>query len=135
MIEIALKLAGWCFTLAAVETLHGIIRNGMISPRIGTQKAKRWSIFSGSLLALVVCYVWAPTLETRAIVPLLLVGLLLAVFMALFDILLARYVIKQNWRAIFKDFDPRQGNYLSIGLLLLIFMPALAMSMQSGGFS
>jgi hypothetical protein len=134
MIQLVLKLIGWCFTLAAVETLHGIIRNGMIAPRIGTKRAKRWSIFSGSILAFIVCYVWAPTLGIQAIAPLLFVGLLLAVFMALFDMLLARYVIKQKWRVILKDFDPRHGNYLSIGLLLLILMPTLAMRVQSVDF-
>jgi hypothetical protein len=134
MIQLALKLLGWCLTLAVIETLHGIIRNGIVAPRIGTKRAKRWSIFSGSILAFIVCYVWAPTLGIRAIAPLLLVGLLLAVFMALFDILLARFVIKQRWRVILRDFDPRHGNYLSIGLLLLIVMPALAMRIQNTPF-
>lgn len=130
MMSLVLKLLGWCLTLAAVETLHGIIRNAFIAPRIGTKKAKRWSIISGSLLAFTVCYLWVPTLRLHAIAPLLLLGLLLAVFMALFDILLARYVIKQKWRVIGKDFNPRYGNYLLIGLGLLIFMPAIATTVQ-----
>lgn len=126
-----LKLVGLCLTLAVVETLHGIIRNGIIAPRIGTKRAKRWSIVTGSLLAFVVCYVWVPALGIQQILPLLFIGLLLAGFMSLFDLLLARYVFHFKWRVIWKDFDPRQGNYLSIGLILLIFMPAIAMQVQA----
>lgn len=130
MVPLVLKLVGWCLTLAAVETLHGIIRNGVIAPRVGTKRAKRWSVISGSLLAFGVCYGWAPVVGIRAIAPLLLIGILLATFMAAFDMLLGRYVIKLKWRVILKDFDPRQGNYLSIGLGLLILMPAIAMQLH-----
>lgn len=130
MMQLALQLIGLCLTLATVETLHGIVRNSLIAPRIGTKKAKRWSILSGSLLAFVVCYVWVPSLGVQQILPLLLIGLLLAVFMALFDILLARYMFHFKWRVIFRDFDPRQGNYLSVGLVLLVFMPAIALQVK-----
>lgn len=131
MLQLALKLVGLCLSLAAVETLHGIVRNGVVAPRVGTKRAKRLSIFSGSILAFVVCYIWVPTLGIGAIAPLLLVGLLLTAFMALFDILLARYALKLKWRVILKDFNPQHGNYLSIGLVLLVFMPALAMRAQN----
>ncbi len=126
-----LHLMGLCLTLAGVETLHGIVRNAYVAPRIGTRKAKQLSLISGSMLALMVCYAWIPTLGLEAIAPLLQVGLLLALFMALFDIVLARYVIKQKWRVIRKDFNPLQGNYLLLGLLLLIFLPAIASLLPS----
>lgn len=132
MIPLAVKLTGLCLTLAAVETLHGLIRNGMIAPRLGVKKSKRWSIVSGSLLAFVVCYVWVPALGIQRILPLLLVGLLLSAFMALFDVLLARYVFKFRWQAILKDFDLRRGNYLPLGLIALVFMPAIALQAKGG---
>ena len=129
MLQLVLKLIGLCLTLAVVETLHGILRNAAIAPRIGTQKAKRLSVLSGSILAFIVCYVWVPTLGLQAVLPLLAVGVLLAVFMALFDIVLARYVLRLKWRVILRDFNPRQGNYLLFGLLLLMLMPVLAMQL------
>lgn len=125
--ELALNLLALCFTLAGVETLHGIFRNAVVAPRIGTKKAKRLSLISGTLLIFIVCYFWIPTLGIRATGPLLWIGLLLAVFMALFDLVLARYIIKQKWRVILKDFDPTQGNYLLIGLMILTIIPWVVM--------
>lgn len=128
-ISLALNIMALCVTLAGVETLHGILRNGLVAPKIGTKRAKRLSLISGTLLLFIVCYLWVPRLGLSHPGALLALGLLLAVFMALFDILLGRYVIKLRWRVILKDFDPRQGNYLLLGLLVLVFIPLLVMAL------
>jgi hypothetical protein len=129
---LALNLLALCFTLAGVETLQGIFRNAFIAPKIGTKKAKQLTLMSGVLLMFAVCYVWIPTLGLEGVGPLLLVGLLLASFMALFDLILGRYLIGMKWRVVFKDFDPRQGNYILIGLLVLVFIPLIVMELRGG---
>jgi len=45
--------------------------------------------------------------------------------MALFDVLIGRRVMKLSWEKIGRDFNPANGNYLSIALLLLITYPWL----------
>jgi hypothetical protein len=114
-------------TLAGVETLHGILRNALVAPKIGTKRAKKLSLISGTILLFLVCYLWVPRLGLVSPGSLLALGFLLAIFMALFDMLLGRYVIKLRWRVILKDFDPRQGNYLIFGLLVLVFIPLVVM--------
>lgn len=127
-IPLALNIIALCFTMAGVETLHGILRNVWIAPKIGTKRAKKLSVISGTLLLFVVCYFWVPRLGLVSPESLLALGLLLAIFMALFDLLLGRYVIKLRWRVILRDFDPRQGNYLIFGLLVLVFIPLVVMA-------
>jgi len=57
---------------------------------------------------------------------LLLIGMILASFMALFDIILGRYIIKQKWSVVLSDFNILNGNFLLIGLIGMIFLPLLA---------
>ncbi|MEY3299303.1 MAG: hypothetical protein RLZZ597_2563 [Cyanobacteriota bacterium] len=129
-ILLALNIAALCVTLAGVETLHGILRNALVAPRIGTKRAKKLSLISGTILLFIVCYLWVPKLGLSNSGSLLALGLLLAIFMALFDMLLGRYAIKLRWRVILKDFDPRQGNYLLFGLLVLVFIPLVVMALR-----
>ena len=125
--ELLINLTALCFTLAGIETLQGIIRNGFIAPKIGTKKAKQLSLISGSLLAFILCYFWIPNLEIKTTAHLFLVGLVLSIFMALFDVILGRYIIKLKWRVILNDFNPMRGNFLLIGLVVLSTIPIVAM--------
>ncbi len=66
-----------------------------------------------------------PKTSLNSAADLLLAGVILAAFMALFDVLIGRWVMKLNWKKISRDFNPANGNYLSIALLLLITYPWL----------
>lgn len=118
------------FTLAGAETLHGIFRNAVVAPRLGTKKAKRLSLVSGTVILFVICYLWIPKLGINSAGPLLAVGLFLAIFMGLFDIVLGRYMMKLRWKIVLRDFDPRQGNYLLVGLLILSGIPLMVMQLH-----
>lgn len=130
MTEVIIRVVALCVALAGVETLHGIFRAAVLVPRIGKRNALKMSIVSGSLLAFGVCCLLVPGLGVGDTVGLLLVGFVLALFMAGFDIALAKIVLKLPWFRILRDFDPRTGNYLSIGLLLLVFLPYLVMRLR-----
>ena len=124
--DIFLRVIALCVMLAGVETLHGIARTTLLAPRIGKRKALKLSIVTGSLLAYGVCLLMVPDLGLGSSAELLGLGLTLALFMAGFDIALARWLLRLPWPRVFRDFDPRTGNYLSLGLVLLAFMPYLA---------
>lgn len=46
--------------------------------------------------------------------------------MGLFDILVARFVIRARWETILDDFNIRKGNLLGLGMLAMAFCPLLA---------
>lgn len=121
----AVRIVMLCAALAGAETLHGIARTVLLVPRLGEARAVRLSIVSGALLAFGVCALLVPGIGLQGLGPHLALGLGLAVFMATFDIAVGRFALRLSWPRIRRDFNPASGNYLSVGLALLVFMPAL----------
>lgn len=128
--SLALELIMLGFTLAGAETLHGIFRNAVVAPRLGTKKAKQLSLISGTSILFLICYFWIPNLGVASTGSLLAVGLFLALFMGLFDIVLGRYLMKLRWNIVLRDFDLRQGNYLLVGLFSLSWIPLIVMKLR-----
>lgn len=129
--DLALRILSLCVLLAAAETLHGIFRAAVLVPRIGKKPALKVAIVSGSLLAFALCWWRVPPMGITATLPLLGIGLVLALFMAAFDILLGRWLLKRPWSRAFEDFNPATGNYLLFGIVLLVFFPWFAVQLQA----
>ena len=129
--ELALRILSLCVLLAAAETLHGIFRAAVLVPRIGKKPALKVAIVSGSLLAFALCWWQVPPMGITATEALLGIGLVLALFMAAFDILLGHWLLKRPWSRAFEDFNPVTGNYLLFGIVLLVFFPWLAVQLRT----
>lgn len=123
--DLALRLLALCLMLASAETLHGIARTVLVVPRIGKDRATRWSVLTGSLLALAICAWMVPPMRLHGTGAHLLLGLFLAAFMAAFDLAIGRLVMRKAWHKLWPDFDPRTGNFLSLGLAFLAVAPLL----------
>ncbi|MBI1423332.1 MAG: hypothetical protein GC149_07690 [Gammaproteobacteria bacterium] len=123
------RIVSLCIVLAGVETLHGIVRAAVLVPRIGKRKALKLSIVTGSILAFAVCYCLVPPIGPHTLKEQLGLGLILALFMATFDIVLSKTLLRRNWGRILDDFNPATGNYLLYGLLLLVCYPYLVMKL------
>jgi hypothetical protein len=130
MTDEVVRVASLCVALAGAETLHGIARAAFLAPRIGKKRALQVSIVTGSALAFAVCYLLVPGIGVTHPAGLLVIGGVLALFMAGFDITLARSLLKLPWARVLRDFDPRTGNYLSLGLLLLVSFPYIVMQLR-----
>lgn len=130
MPEPLLRIVSLCIVLAGVETLHGIVRATWLVPRIGKAKALKVAIVSGSLLALAVCYLLVPDIGLTRTPDLFALGAVLALFMAGFDVALARWLLHRPWARVLDDFDPRTGNYLLYGVVLMSTYPYLVMRLH-----
>jgi hypothetical protein len=117
-----------CFYIfvAAVETLNGIARTVFLNKRVGALNAKRLSMISALSLCLLICYFYLPLLHIRTDRGLLLLGISLSSFMLVFDIALARFVVKARWETILDDFNIFKGNLLAVGMIVMAFCPLLA---------
>ena len=124
--EMIVRTLALCVALAGAETLHGIVRTVWLVPRLGKERALKLSAFSGSLLALLVSCYFVPGMGLDRLHEQLLLGAVLAAFMASFDIAMGLLLLRKSWRKVAADFDPRTGNWLLLGLAALAFMPALA---------
>jgi O-antigen/teichoic acid export membrane protein len=118
-----LRIAALCVVLACAETLHGIARIKLLIPRIGKERAVKLSAFTGTLLALAICWALVPGMNLQSPSAHLTLGVVLACFMASFDIAIGRWLMRKSWAKIWPDFDPRTGNYLLYGLLALCVIP------------
>lgn len=126
--DLLLRLLSLCLALAGAETLHGLFRAVALVPRIGKLRAQQVSIVTGSALAFGICCIFVPGIGLERSLPLLAVGFVLALFMAAFDVAIAKLVMRRSWARVAEDFDPRSGNYLAFGLAALVFMPLIVMS-------
>lgn len=127
-----IRISALCVVLAGAETLHGIVRTVWVVPRIGKDLAIRLSALTGSLLALGICWVLVPPIGLTGAAQHLALGLVLAAFMAAFDIGIGMLLMRKPWRKVAPDFDPRTGNYLSFGLAFLALVPWLVWSFSRG---
>ena len=120
-----LRIAALCVVLAGAETLHGIARTTWVIPRIGKERAIKFSALSGTLLALFICWWLVPGIHLQSAEAHVLLGVVLAGFMAGFDIAVGRWLMHKSWAKIWPDFNPHTGNYLLYGLLALCFIPVV----------
>jgi O-antigen/teichoic acid export membrane protein len=118
-----LRIAALCVVLAGAETLHGIARTTLVIPRIGKERAIKLSALTGTLLALAICWLLVPGINLQSAGAHLLLGVVLAGFMASFDIAVGKWLMRKSWAKIWPDFNPKTGNYLLYGLLALCFIP------------
>jgi hypothetical protein len=120
-----IRIAALCVMLACTETLHGIARIKLMIPRLGTVRAVKLSAFTGTLLALAICWVLVPAIELQSPGAHLALGLFLAAFMAGLEVAVGKFLMRKAWSKIWPDFNPNTGNYLLFGLLALSFIPLL----------
>lgn len=128
-----LRTLSLCVALAGAETLHGIARTLYANPRLGKARALKLSVISGTLLAFGVCWLLVPGMGLRTLGSHLGLGLCLALFMALFDIALGRWLLHRPWAKVLADFNPATGNHLAYGLVCLVFLPALVWRLGAQG--
>lgn len=112
-----------CLCLACAEVLNGIARIRVLIPALGKARAQALSVCTGLLWAGLVCAYFLPLWAPTSGMGLFAAGGALALFMAAFDVLVGRLLMHRPWPKIARDFDPRSGNYLSAGLLALVFLP------------
>ena len=97
----------------------------LLNRLLGKARALKLSIFTGSLLAFIVCYLLVPGIGLTTYAGHWILGLVLALFMAAFDLVMGRLLLRRPWSKAFSDFNPATGNYLIYGLALLMVYPTL----------
>jgi hypothetical protein len=123
--ESIIRIIALCIVLACTETLNGIARTVVLVPRIGKYRALKLSFVSASLLAFIICLLLVPGIGLSGLDEHVYLGLFLASFMALFDIVTGMLLLKRSWRKAVSDFNPHTGNYLIFGLALLVVFPSI----------
>lgn len=112
--------------IAAVETLHGILRVRLLNRRLGDRRARQAGVATGSALLLAVSWLTVPWIAPRDGGDAFAIGALWTGLMLAFEIVVGRCVFHASWARIAADFDVRRGGWLGFGMLALAAAPWLA---------
>jgi hypothetical protein len=116
--------------LLLVESVHGIVRRLVIEPWIGDFSARQISVFTGSVLILIVTYVFVDWIGAKTARQLTLVGAMWVVLTLAFEIGMGRFVLDYSWERVLSDFNLARGGLLSIGLLIMGLAPRITASFR-----
>lgn len=119
------SVSAWAL-IALVESIHGTLRVLWLQPRVGELRSRQIAFVTGSLLIVAVAALTVKWIGARSRRELLLVGLLWAALMLLFELSLGRLAAGYSWDRIAADYDPRRGGMMAFGLLLVAAAPWLA---------
>ena len=126
----ALPLAFWgravavWLLIAALETVHGIVRGLWLEPALGAVAAQRLGFALGSVLVVAVAWATSRWLGAATRAEQLLAGLMWLLLMLGFELAIGR-ARGFGWARIAAEFDPRQGGFMLFGLLLMWLAPML----------
>ena len=121
-----LRAVALWFLLMAAETLHGLWRAKVLAVWIGDSAARDVSVFTGSLVILLITWAsigWIPARSART---LLVVGFTWVALTIAYELVLGTFVFNQSLSEIASQFDVLHGRLLPLGLLFLMFSPLLA---------
>jgi len=121
-----MHVIGLFILVAASEMLNGIVRTVFLNKRLGVMNAKRISLLPALALCLLICYYYVPFLRIRTDTGLLFLGISLSIFMCLFDIMVARFIVKARGDTILDDFNIVKVNLLGLGMIAMAFCPLAA---------
>jgi len=110
--------------IAALETLHGIVRGLWLEPALGAVAAQRLGFVLGSVLVLAVAWATSRWLDAATRAAQLQAGALWLLLMLGFELAIGR-ARGFGWARIAAEFDPGQGGFMLFGLLLMLLAPML----------
>ena len=120
------RALGLWIVLMLAETLQGLWRVKVLAIWIGEAAAREVSVFTGSLVILMITFAFIGWISARSARTLVLVGLTWVALTVVYEFVLGRFAFHQSWAEIASDFDLLHGRLLPIGLLILLFSPLLA---------
>jgi len=108
--------------LVAVESIHGLMRRLLLEPHFGDLPARQLSVFTGTVLIILVFWFTLKWLGPQPEWRWWEVGFLWLTLTLAFEIGLGR-AAGMSWDRIASDFDPRRGGFLAFGMLVIVVAP------------
>jgi hypothetical protein len=112
--------------IVCVESVHGTLRAMYFAPYVGDFQSRRIAVFTGSLLILLIAYLFIRWIRAETTLSLIFVGLLWLALTLLFEVSFGRFVLGFSWERLASDYDISRGGLLPFGLILLMFSPLIA---------
>lgn len=118
-------LAVW-FILIVAESIHGTLRELLLTPYVGALRARQICLFTGLLIILGVAAAFIHWMQAETTRALLLVGLMWMILTLAFEFSLGRLVLGYSWERMMVDYDITRGGFLALGMIVLGLSPLIA---------
>lgn len=122
-------LAVW-LVLITVEFVHGILRAIFLVPVVGDFAARQFGVATGSVLILLVAYLFVDWLNAPNTKSLFGIGLMWLVLTLAFEFGFGHFVFGRSWANLAEDYDLRQGGMLLLGMIVLGLSPWIGAEMR-----
>lgn len=118
-------MAVWLI-IVCVESGHGTLRTLFLAPYVGDFQSRRITVFTGSLLILLIAYLFIRWIRAETTFSLIVVGAVWLALTILFEVSLGRFVLGFSWERLASDYDISRGGLLPFGLIFLMLSPLIA---------
>ena len=115
----------WLIMMLA-ETVHGILRAFFLVPMVGDRASRQIGVPVGSLLILILAFLFAKWIQAKSFKAQLGIGLFWVFLTVLFEILVGRLVPDLPWSRIVEDYDLTNGGFMILGLFVMAFSLTIA---------
>jgi len=117
-------LAVWLLIVVA-ESIHGIVRQFFIVPLTGDLPARQAGVLIGSAIIFAIAWACIRWIRARSFAEQLKVGLLWVVLTVIFEFSLGA-ALGYSQERMLSDYNMAEGGFMGLGLLFMLFAPALA---------
>ncbi|MDF1530483.1 MAG: hypothetical protein P1R74_15300 [Sedimenticola sp.] len=107
------------------ESINGTIRQLFIAPSLGDLPAHQIGLLIGSAIIFLISISFIRWIGARSFGDQFRVGLLWVVLIVIFEFSLGG-ALGYSWKHMLADYNIADGGYMPLGLLFLLFAPALA---------
>src|SRR5215470_10173155 len=101
---VALRACLIWLLIVAVESIHGILRTTLITPRFGDFVARQISVFTGSLLILIIAYFSVRWIGADSTPGLLAVGFSWLTLTVTFELCFGHFALGRRWENLASDY-------------------------------
>jgi hypothetical protein len=118
-------IAVWLLLIVA-EILHGIVRGLVLVPRVGEFRSSQIGVFTGSIIILVLTWLFIRWIGAFRPAQLVAVGVLWLCLTLAFEFLFGHFVVGASWERLAADYNLLEGGVLPIGMAVLTLAPLIA---------
>jgi hypothetical protein len=119
------SLAVW-FLIIFAESIHGTLRELLLTQRVGDAAARRIAIFTGMTIILAITLLTIRWIGAVRPSQLLAIGITWSALTILFEAVLGVLVFGYTADRLLAEFDVRRGGLMGFGILFMTFVPLIA---------
>ena len=120
------------FLIVIAESIHGTLRELFVAPILGDLPARQLGVLIGSAIVFTIAWVTVHWINARSFAEQFRVGLLWVTLMVIFEISLGA-ALGYSLKRILSDYNMAEGGFMGLGLLFMLFAPALAARVRRFG--